>query len=78
MQAESFQQKLQNKPVGQDETDLIGSKLKIVKSRCYETYNTKETKMKHKEEAKSDEETVAADGEKEAPVPLVTHVNILH
>ena len=60
------------------ETDLIGLKLKIIKSRCYETYSTKETKKKHKEEAKADEETVEADGEEEAPVPLVTHKNILH
>ena len=50
-------------------------KLKIVKGRGYETYNTKEVKKEHKEEAKAEEEETA----EEEPVPLVTHVNnILH
>ena len=51
-------------------------KLKLVKGRGYETYNTKVVKKEHKEETKAeDEETV----EEDAPVPLVTHVNnILH
>ena len=51
-------------------------KLKLVRGRGYKTYNTKEVKKEHKEEAKAEEEETA---EKEAPVPLVTHVNtILH
>ena len=51
-------------------------KLKLVRSRCYETYNTKEVKKEHKEEAKAEEEETA---EEEAPVPFITHVNnILH
>ena len=51
-------------------------KLKIVRGCGYETYNTKEVKKEHKEEAKAGEEEMA---EEEAPVPLVTHVNnILH
>ena len=50
-------------------------KLKLVKGRGYETYNTKEVKTEHKEEAKAEEEETA----EEDPVPLVTHVNnILH
>ena len=50
----------------------LALKLKVVSGRCYETYNTKEVKKEHKEEAKAEEEDTA---EKEAPVPLVTHVN---
>ena len=51
-------------------------KLKFVKGRGYETYNTKEVKKEHKEEAKADEE---AEQEEEAPVLLLTYVNnILH
>ena len=51
-------------------------KLKIVRGRGYETYNTKEVKKEHKEEAKAEEEETA---EEDAPVPLVAHVNyILH
>ena len=51
-------------------------KLKLVRGRGYETYNTKEVKKEHKEEAKAEEEETA---EEEASVPLVTHVNnILH
>ena len=54
----------------------LNLKLKLVRGRDYETYNTKEVKKKHKEEAKAEEEETA---EEEAPVPLVTHVhNILH
>ena len=50
-------------------------KLKLVRGRGYETYNTKEVKREHKEEAKAAEEETAD----EEPVPLVTHVNnILH
>ena len=50
-------------------------KLKLVRGRGYETYNTNEEK-KHKEESKGKEEETA---EEEAPVSLVTHVNnILH
>ena len=51
-------------------------KLKLVRGRGCETYNTKEVKKELKEEAKAEEEETA---EKDAPVPLVTHVsNILH
>ena len=54
----------------------LALKLKIVRGRGYETYNTKEVKKEHKEEAKAEEEEMA---EEDAPVPLVTHVNnILH
>ena len=51
-------------------------KLKLVKGRGYETYNTKEVKKKHKEEAKAEEEETA---EADDPIPFVTQVNnILH
>ena len=54
----------------------LALKLKLVRGRGYETYNTKEVKEEHKEEAKAEEEETA---EEEAPVPLVTHVNnLLH
>ena len=54
----------------------LALKLKLVRGRGYETYNTKEVKKEHKEEAKAEEEETAED---EAPVALVTHVNnILH
>ena len=50
--------------------------LKLVRSRGYETYNTKELKKEHKEEVKAEQEETA---EEEAPVTLVTHLNkILH
>ena len=50
-------------------------KLKLVRGRCYETYNTEEVKKEHKEEAKAEEEETA----EEEPVHFVTHVNnILH
>ena len=50
--------------------------MNLVRGRSYETYNTKEVKVEHKEEAKAEEEETA---EEDAPVPLVTHVNnILH
>ena len=53
----------------------LALKLKLVKGRGYETYNTKEIKKEHKEKAKAEEEETA----EEEPVPLVTHVNnILH
>ena len=53
----------------------LALKLKTVRGRGYETYNTKEVKKEHKEEAKAEEEETA----EEEPVPLVTHVNnILH
>ena len=56
----------------------LASKLKLVKCRGYETYNSKEIKKEHKKETKLDEEATAEE-EQEAPVPLVTHVNnILH
>ena len=54
----------------------LALKLKLVKGRGYETYNTKEIKKEHKNEAKAEEEGTA---EEDDPVPLVTHVNnILH
>ena len=49
-------------------------KLKLVRDCGYKTYNSIEVKKEQKEEARADEEETA---EKEAPVPLVTHVNIL-
>ena len=50
-------------------------KLKHVRGRGYQTYNTKEVKKEHKEEAKTEEEETT----EEEAVPLVTHVNnILH
>ena len=55
----------------------LALKLKLVRGRGYETYNTKEVKKEHKEEAKAEQEETAED--EEAPVPLVTQVNnILH
>ena len=47
-------------------------KLRIVKGRGYETYNIQDVKKERSEEAKAKEEETA----EEAPVPLVTHVNI--
>ena len=53
----------------------LALKLKLVRGRDYETYNTNEVKKEHKEEAKAEEEETA----EEEPVPLVTRVNnILH
>ena len=53
----------------------LALKLKRVKGRGHETYNTKEVKQEHKVEAKAEEEEPAD----EEPVPLVTHENnILH
>ena len=49
-------------------------KMKHVMGRGYETYNTKEAKEEHKEEAKAEEEKTV---EEEAPAPFVTHVNNL-
>ena len=54
----------------------VALKLKLVRGRGYETYNTKEVKEEHKENAKAEEEETVDD---DAPVSLVTHVNnILH
>ena len=50
----------------------LALKLKLVRGRGYETYNTKEVKREHKEEAKAEEEETV---EEDAPVPLFTHVN---
>ena len=47
-------------------------KLNLVKVCGYETYNTKEVKKEHKEEAKADVET---EEEQDVPVLLVTHLN---
>ena len=53
----------------------LALKLKIVRGRGYETYNSKEVKKERKEAAKAEEEHTA----EEAHVPLVTHLNnILH
>ena len=53
----------------------LALKLKLVKARGYENYNTKEVKKDYKEEAKAEEEETAA----AEAVPLVTQVNnILH
>ena len=49
-------------------------KLKFVKGRCYETYNTIEKKKEHKEEAKAEEETAVAEEEPETPILLISHV----
>ena len=50
-----------------------------MKGPGYETYNSKEVKKEHKEEAKVDDETLAEEEEQEVPVPLVTHIsNNLH
>ena len=52
-------------------------KLILVKDRGYETYNNKDVKNEHKEEANVEEETV--EQEPGVPVPLDTSVNyILH
>ena len=54
----------------------LALKLKLVKGRGYETYNTNEVKKEHKEETKAEEDQTA---EEESPFPLDTHVNnILH
>ena len=54
----------------------LALKLKPVRGRGYETYNTKELRKEHKEKAKLEEEETA---EEEAPVSLVTDLNnILH
>ena len=54
----------------------LALKLKLVRGRRYETYDTKEVKKEHKEEAKAEEGETA---EEDAPVPLTTNVNnILH
>ena len=54
----------------------LALKLKPVRARDSETYNSKEVEMEHKEEVKACEEETA---EEEEPVPLVTQVNnILH
>ena len=51
-------------------------KLKLVRGRGYEVYNTEEVKKEHREEAKAEEEEPA---EEDDPAPFVTHVdNILH
>ena len=50
----------------------LALKLNLVRGRGYETYNIKEVKKEHKEEAKTEEEETA---EEEAPVPLITYVN---
>ena len=52
----------------------LALKLKLVRARCYETFNTKEVKKEHKEEAKPEEEEEEK-AEDDDPVPLVTHVN---
>ena len=51
-------------------------KMKFVKTRGYETYNAKENKKEHKEEAEADEEE-RVEEEQGAQVPIVTQVNII-
>ena len=53
----------------------LSLKLKFVNGCDYETYNTKEVKKEHKDEAKLNEKTEPAKEEQEAPVPPVTHKN---
>ena len=54
----------------------LALKLKLVRGRGYETYNTKEVKKERKQEGEAEEEETAVE---EAPVPLVTILNnILH
>ena len=54
----------------------LALKLKLVRGRGCDTYNTREVKKEHKEETKAEEEETA---EEDSPVPLVTRVsNILH
>ena len=54
----------------------LALKLNLVRGRGYETFNTKEVKKEHKEEAKAKEEETV---EEETPVPLVTPLtNIFH
>ena len=56
----------------------LALKQKLVKHRCYETYNTKEIKNVHKKDAKADEEATAEEDE-EALVFVGTLVNnMLH
>ena len=50
----------------------LALKMKLVRGRGYETYNTKEVKKEHKEEVKAEGEETA---EEDAPVSLVTHIN---
>ena len=50
----------------------LALKLKLVRGRGYETYNTKELKKEHKKEAKAEEEVMA---EEDDPVSLVTQAN---
>ena len=52
----------------------LALKLKLVKGRSYETYNTEEVKKEHKEETKAKGKKTAEEGD---PVPLVTHVNTI-
>ena len=49
----------------------LAVKLKVIRGRGYEAYNSNEVKKEYKEEAKEDEEEKA----EVAPVLLVTHVN---
>ena len=53
------------------QTDLA-LKLKLVRGRGYESYNTREVKKEHKEDAKAEKDETAEEG---APVPLVTNIN---
>ena len=60
-----------NSYVGLRQT-YLALKLKLVRGRVYETYNTKEIKKERKEKAETEEEETA---EEDAPVPLITRVN---
>ena len=60
------------------ETEVLGFETETCQGSCrdYEPYNSQEVKKEHRDEAKTGDEETA---KREAPVPLVTHVNsILH
>ena len=46
----------------------LAFKLKFVRGRGYETYNSKEVKKEHKEEAETDDEKPGKEKVQEAPV----------
>ena len=53
----------------------LALKLKLVRGRGYETYNSRESKKERKGDTKVDGESTTTEEEQDAPVPLVTHVN---
>ena len=67
--------------IHRSETPYLALKLKRVKDRDFETYDSNEVKKEPQEEAKTDDEMPEEEEEEveEAPVPFGTHVNsILH